>query len=170
MFILSDPARGQFDDSEKFDDSDRRADSIDVVNALGQVWQITKSNKALAWVMIGAVLMHLPVGSAQHVMNWMTRERGFDLNEILKIYGLAFLVFGVIGSLIGGIASDWYLKRYRGGRLRFLAVFMLIIVPFMISYRFVSPESPLFYIGMCCLLYTSPSPRDQRGSRMPSSA
>ena len=23
---------------------------------------------------------------------------------------------------------------------------------------------------MCCLLYTSPSPRDQRGSRMPSSA
>ena len=27
------------------------------------------------------------------------------------------------------------------------------------------------FIGMCvCLLYTSPSPRDQRGSRMPSSA
>ena len=25
-------------------------------------------------------------------------------------------------------------------------------------------------IGGCCLLYTSPSPRDQRGSRMPSSA
>ena len=24
--------------------------------------------------------------------------------------------------------------------------------------------------GYCCLLYTSPSPRDQRGSRMPSSA
>ena len=24
--------------------------------------------------------------------------------------------------------------------------------------------------GICCLLYTSPSPRDQRGSRMPSSA
>ena len=25
-------------------------------------------------------------------------------------------------------------------------------------------------LGMTCLLYTSPSPRDQRGSRMPSSA
>ena len=25
-------------------------------------------------------------------------------------------------------------------------------------------------LDMCCLLYTSPSPRDQRGSRMPSSA
>ena len=31
---------------------------------------------------------------------------------------------------------------------------------------------PFFLISMCgsCLLYTSPSPRDQRGSRMPSSA
>ena len=29
------------------------------------------------------------------------------------------------------------------------------------------PADPL---DICCLLYTSPSPRDQRGSRMPSSA
>ena len=28
----------------------------------------------------------------------------------------------------------------------------------------------LLFIGVSCLLYTSPSPRDQRGSRMPSSA
>ena len=27
-----------------------------------------------------------------------------------------------------------------------------------------------FYMSRSCLLYTSPSPRDQRGSRMPSSA
>ena len=27
-----------------------------------------------------------------------------------------------------------------------------------------------FYLDRTCLLYTSPSPRDQRGSRMPSSA
>ena len=30
--------------------------------------------------------------------------------------------------------------------------------------------SIVVWIGNCCLLYTSPSPRDQRGSRMPSSA
>ena len=36
-----------------------------------------------------------------------------------------------------------------------------------------SPQTPLTAIAVqhiCCLLYTSPSPRDQRGSRMPSSA
>ena len=32
------------------------------------------------------------------------------------------------------------------------------------------PISEADYHDNCCLLYTSPSPRDQRGSRMPSSA
>eukprot|EP00829_Urostomides_striatus_P003543 TRINITY_DN13918_c0_g1_i1.p4 TRINITY_DN13918_c0_g1~~TRINITY_DN13918_c0_g1_i1.p4 ORF type:complete len:149 (-),score=56.56 TRINITY_DN13918_c0_g1_i1:12-458(-) len=31
-------------------------------------------------------------------------------------------------------------------------------------------EGKVFYVWFDCLLYTSPSPRDQRGSRMPSSA
>ena len=30
--------------------------------------------------------------------------------------------------------------------------------------------TPDYKLPNCCLLYTSPSPRDQRGSRMPSSA
>ena len=29
---------------------------------------------------------------------------------------------------------------------------------------------PMTFMNLSCLLYTSPSPRDQRGSRMPSSA
>ena len=31
-------------------------------------------------------------------------------------------------------------------------------------------DADWFHIDIICLLYTSPSPRDQRGSRMPSSA
>ena len=58
-------------------------------------------------------------------------------------------MFGIIGILIGGLASDWYIKHFKGGRLRFLALFMLVIAPFLVSYRFVSPDSPLFYVGMC---------------------
>ena len=34
----------------------------------------------------------------------------------------------------------------------------------------ISREDMLRYMRCSCLLYTSPSPRDQRGSRMPSSA
>ena len=43
--------------------------------------------------------------------------------------------------------------------------------PETINYRTYRPEKDgLFCERIFCLLYTSPSPRDQRGSRMPSSA
>ena len=38
-----------------------------------------------------------------------------------------------------------------------------------VLYAFVV-DGTVAYVGKTCLLYTSPSPRDQRGSRMPSSA
>ena len=34
----------------------------------------------------------------------------------------------------------------------------------------IRPDQKIAFINTGCLLYTSPSPRDQRGSRMPSSA
>ena len=36
--------------------------------------------------------------------------------------------------------------------------------------KLIHPINGSSYISVGCLLYTSPSPRDQRGSRMPSSA
>ena len=36
--------------------------------------------------------------------------------------------------------------------------------------RVIEPSFGIDRLVYCCLLYTSPSPRDQRGSRMPSSA
>ena len=37
-------------------------------------------------------------------------------------------------------------------------------------FRETNPDVVYHLAGWACLLYTSPSPRDQRGSRMPSSA
>ena len=39
-----------------------------------------------------------------------------------------------------------------------------------VQYKGQSKELPIYVMENDCLLYTSPSPRDQRGSRMPSSA
>ena len=56
-----------------------------------------------------------------------------------------------------------YLKRYSEQEHVKGKPFVLCVAPF---------EQPLFFSqnDNACLLYTSPSPRDQRGSRMPSSA
>ncbi len=155
IFFLSDPKRGQFDQHDGA--AEQRATSGGVFASMGQVYAVAKESPALAWAMIGAIFMHLPIGGAQHIINWLTRERGFDVAEITTLYGGLFILFGTLGSLIGGWASDWYLSRFKGGRLRFLAIFLLAVTPLMISYRFVAPDSPLFYIGMCAgfLSYTA---------------
>jgi MFS family permease len=144
ILLLRDPQRGRFDNPEQKD----RVDSTGVIDSMRQVFAVAKKTPALAWAMIGAVFMHLPLGSGQFVQIWLVRERGYDASG-MALFGLLFIVFGIIGILIGGLASDWYIKHFKGGRLRFLAVFLLIITPFFISFRFVSPDSPLFYVGMC---------------------
>ena len=51
-------------------------------------------------------------------------------------------------------------------------LFLDVDMPFMTGFQLLEkldmPDIPVVFVT--CLLYTSPSPRDQRGSRMPSSA
>ena len=144
ILLLRDPQRGRFDSPEQKD----TVTTTGVIDSVRQVLSVAKKSPALSWAMISAVFMHLPIGAGQFVQMWLVRERGFDAGG-MALFGLLFIVFGIIGILIGGLASDWYIKHFKGGRLRFLALFMLVIAPFLVSYRFVSPDSPLFYVGMC---------------------
>ena len=55
-----------------------------------------------------------------------------------------------------------------GAQMLFVAFGALVLMPLITG---LDPNVALFTAGLgTCLLYTSPSPRDQRGSRMPSSA
>ena len=76
--------------------------------------------------------------------NQLRRAVGFTMIELVICLGIiAFALVAIIGVLPVGINVQ---KDNR-------------------------EETIIVQDGMyCCLLYTSPSPRDQRGSRMPSSA
>ena len=57
-----------------------------------------------------------------------------------------------------GLASPEKIREWSRGE---------VLKPETINYRTLKPEKDGLF---CCLLYTSPSPRDMRRSRMPSSA
>ena len=103
---------------------------------------------------MGAVFLHIPLGAGQFAIVWLERERGFGIGEISATYGLFYIVFGTLGTFLGGILSDWYQARFRGGRVRFLAYLMLCITPLLIGFRFVSPSSALFYVGMAAGMFS----------------
>ena len=121
-----------------------------LVNAL-------KNSPALLMTIGGGVAFQFILGSATFEQLWFVEERGFDRSEIAEITGWIGIVGGVLGNLFGGIGGDKFLAKTGMGRPMFLFWIMLIFAPLNVYFR-------------VCLLYTSPSPRDKRQSRMPCSA
>jgi MFS family permease len=154
LLLIKDPERGAMEEQGS---SAEQQESLIVGNWRGivsDVFKVVKSTPALAWTMIGAVFLHIPLGAGQFAIVWLERERGFGMGEISATYGLIYIVFGTAGTFLGGILSDWYQARYRGGRVRFLALLMFAVTPLLISFRFVDPSSALFYVGMAAGMFS----------------
>jgi MFS family permease len=143
LLFMKDPERGAMDEQTKQPD-----DSLSLKESIPVIIATLKQKPALFYTMLGAVFLHIPLGSGQFAQLWLVRERGFEAAEIATIYGSMFIFFGTIGILIGGIVSDWYQARFKGGRTRFLAIFTLSITPLLLAYRLISPDSIFFYVGI----------------------
>ena len=154
LLFIKDPERGAME--EKGTEVDQQESLIggNWRSIVSDVFQVVKSTPALAWTMVGAVFLHIPLGAGQFAIVWLERERGFGIGEISATYGLVYIIFGTAGTFLGGILSDWYQARYRGGRVRFLALLMMAVTPLLILFRFVEPSSALFYIGMAAGMFS----------------
>ena len=156
LLFLKDPKRGAMEEQAATAAEEGQADLMtgNWRRVVSEVIATIKSTQALAWTMVGAVFLHIPLGAGQFAIVWLERERGFGIGEISATYGLIYIIFGTAGTFLGGILSDWYQARYKGGRVRFLAYLMLCMTPLLISFRFVSPASSLFYIGMAAGMFS----------------
>ena len=76
-----------------------------------------------------------------------------------------FAGFGVKQNMFGG-----YDLETNGSMFALITLFFSILTGMNFRGNMVSNEQAPLKRTLSCLLYTSPSPRDQRGSRMPSSA
>ncbi|TXH87781.1 MAG: MFS transporter [Rhodoferax sp.] len=108
-----------------------------------------RASKPLRQTMIGFVLIHFAFAGLAFVQLWLVRERGFDGASIAKQMGSMQILFGTIGAVLGGIASDRLAGRFQGGHATVLSLMVLVFAPLMLLYRFATPGSALFFIGMC---------------------
>lgn len=150
LLLMKDAARGA-KDTIVDNGSDKRGS--DTSGSDNESWRglfaTLKQRPALMLTMMGAIFLHVPIGAANFAQLWLVRERGFEASEIATLYGILFIIFGTIGTLLGGVLGDWYHARYKGGRVRMLAFLMLALAPLLLGYRLVDPSSSFFYIGMC---------------------
>ena len=149
LLALRDPPRGVWDGDfqEKSGDGSKHSFKEVLINIV----EIVKGSRALIWILLGSIAIHIPIGAGAFNMIWMQSERGFD-ESVAILYGVYSTIFMTIGMLSGGLLSDVYTRHFRGGRARFLALFMLALTPFTVGFRFWDPESIFFYVGLSAIL------------------
>ena len=110
--------------------------------------QALKTSSALRFTILAGVLYHIVLGAAVFEQLWFVQERGFERSEIAQITGWIGVVAGMTGNLFGGVVSDWWQEKTNQGRPMFLFWLALITFPVFIYYRFVDPNTVIFWIGV----------------------
>ena len=118
---------------------------LEIVSTLRQA---LSSSNALILTIAGGVLYHVALGAAVFEQLWYAQERGFERSEIAQLTGIIGVVAGLAGNLFGGLMSDWWLRTFNQGRPMFLFWLTLLLLPLGIIYRFVEPNTFIFWLGV----------------------
>ncbi|HEX7054787.1 MAG TPA: MFS transporter [Burkholderiales bacterium] len=142
MLAMDDPPRGALDAGELSPEA-RRIGSLGE-SARGMAHAL-RTTPVLGLVLLGSAAAIFVQGAAVLDVVWWVKERGYDEARAQTLLGAMFLVGGIIGTLVGGMGAEWLHARRRDGRLVFLAVGYLVVMPIGLAYRLVEPGSALFY-------------------------
>lgn len=137
LFVRETPRKGVAPTAQM-----RMSDSVKAVLAA------LRASPSLSLTIAGGVAFHFILGAAAFDQLWLVNERGFERAEIAVLSGWLAAAGGVLGNILGGILSDWWQTRFSSGRPMFLFWTSLILLPFGLAYRLVSPESIFFELGI----------------------
>ena len=112
------------------------------------LYKALSTSKSLVLTIVAGTLYHLVLGAAQFEVIWAVADKGFNPNTFGQINGWIFVVFGVLGSLFGGIASDWALKTFNLPRTWFLLILTILLIPLAFT-RYLETDNFLFWVGIC---------------------
>ena len=125
-----------------------KPDSQSFSEIMSLLYKALTTSKSLVFTILAGTLYHVVLGAAQFEVIWAVADKGFNPNTFGQINGWIFVVFGVLGSLFGGIASDWALKNYGLPRTWFLLILTIILMPLAFT-RYLDTDNILFWVGIC---------------------
>jgi MFS family permease len=146
MLFLKDPARGGVGAGPTAPTNQPQAQQRSTVEVLAEIVRVARHSPALVASVIGCVIVLWPISASALAVTWLQVERGFSITEAGLYAGVIFLVAGFLGNIVGGWLSDVCHRRWRGGRLWFLAIAQLVIGPPALAWYLLPPDSVLFYV------------------------
>jgi MFS transporter, Spinster family, sphingosine-1-phosphate transporter len=143
VLLMRDPPRGHMDPGELSPEAQRIGSFAESAKGMAHALRTTP----VLWLtMLGSGAAIYIQGASILDIVWWVQERGYTETRAQQITGVIFLFGGITGALLGGLGADWFFKRYGpGGRLKFLALVYLVMVPIGLAYRLIAPDTALFY-------------------------
>ena len=125
-----------------------KPESKSFIEIMSLLYKVLSTSKSLVFTIMAGTLYHVVLGAAQFEVIWAVADKGFNPNTFGQINGWIFVVFGVLGSLFGGVASDWTLKKYNLPRTWFLLILTILLMPLAFT-RYLETDSIFFWVGIC---------------------
>jgi MFS family permease len=77
---------------------------------------------------------------------FLVRVRGMSVEAAGSVTGIGAIIAGLLGTFLGGIVADRWMKKRQDARMRILVVRSVFVIPFLVAMFFVS--SPLMLIAL----------------------
>lgn len=117
----------------------------DIVRELVTVFRTNANFRRAA---IGVSLTQMLYASGQFMQLWLVADKAMVQTTASSLYGNVFLMCAIPSSLVGGLAADWYCRRFDSTRAMFVVLVLSACAPLLILFRLSAPGSTLFYVGM----------------------
>ena len=107
-----------------------------------------RGNAAFRQAVLGISLLHAIYASGQFMQLWLVTEKGLPEATASSLYGSVYLLCAIPAAMVGGLAADWFTRRFRTTHALFVALVGAATWPLVILFRLAAPESASFYVGM----------------------
>ncbi len=152
VLLLKTPARGAAEMASGAISESVKAESTKEIYR--SLFAALRKTPALWLTITAAVFLNFSTAAGSFVLTWLTRERGMDYRSTAITNGLIVAIAGLLGTSASGAISDWFHRRWAGGRLWFLVAKMFFFLPALIGYYSLPIDAPLQLFYVCWALAT----------------
>jgi MFS transporter, Spinster family, sphingosine-1-phosphate transporter len=132
LLFIPEPPLGQFDDAA------HKAPERDTIKGLFR-------NPAFLTATFGMAMMTFALGGLQVWMpTFLHRVHNYSLRDASILFGASVIVCGLTASILGGLLSDWLLKRTKAAHYMVSAVSLGLGIPAMCIALFASGKLMIF--------------------------
>jgi len=143
LWLVKDDARASDASSDPVEVRHRRPGAH-----LRAVLRLLDERRELIYAIAGLVCVHFSLASNYFVQLWLTRDLGADPATIARQIGVLQIVFGCLGAGLGGVISDWIVRKTRFNAATFPIAALLLCLPLMIAGRFAAVGQGMLYAGL----------------------